>query len=214
MAAPKRSDFQIERDRREIARLYLQRQPQHAIAAALGITRSLVAYDLGVIQKRWREETTIDLDQRKAEELARLDALEREYWRAWEASHDPWEEPAAAEAYEGELALRRAQRAAKKGAHQRTGFSGYLEGVERCIDQRCRLLGLYPTRAPADAGQGGNTVIVFENTIPGLDNRAALPQASGDVLSDLLEGEIVTDGSGPYAGDTADLPAAAQPEAN
>jgi hypothetical protein len=217
MAATKRSDFEIEHHRREIARLYLQRQPQHVIAGALGIPRSIVAYDLGVIQKQWRAETTIDLDARKAEELARLDALEREYWRAWEASHDPWEEPLSAEAYDGELALKRAQKAAagKRGAH-RTGFSGYLEGVERCIDQRCKLLGLYPVKPQASEG-GGHTVIVFETSIPGLDARAdrQVTGAARDVLHDLLEGEVVPDGdAGTGPGDTPYLSAAAEPEAD
>lgn len=195
MAAPKRTPHEIEYHRREICRMYLQRQTQEAIAKRLGLTRSLVAYDLAEVQKRWRAEALIDLSQRKAEELARIDALEREYWRAWEASHDPWEEPAPSESYDGELALKRAQKAAAGKQAQRTGYSGYLEGVERCIEMRCRLLGLYllppPQRSAGEvdddyAGADDATLLAeFSRFARRLDPRRAGPTdpaAGGDAL--------------------------------
>ena len=52
MAAPKRTNIQIEDDRREIASLYLQGKTQQVIADRLHMTRQMVGYDLKAIQRR------------------------------------------------------------------------------------------------------------------------------------------------------------------
>jgi hypothetical protein len=81
-----RSPDQIARDRAEIARLYLQRRTQAEIAAQPGMSRQQVGYDLGAVRQGWLESSLTDFNARKAEELARIDRLEREYWDAWQAS--------------------------------------------------------------------------------------------------------------------------------
>ena len=86
MSAKKRTPIRIEDDRREIACLYLQGKTQRAIADRLGMTRQMVGYDLKAIQRRWREDTSRNLDEEKARVLAKLDELERTYWQAWEDS--------------------------------------------------------------------------------------------------------------------------------
>ena len=50
------------------------------------MTRQMVGYDLKAIQRRWREDTSRNLDEDKARELAKLDELERTHWQAWEDS--------------------------------------------------------------------------------------------------------------------------------
>ena len=50
------------------------------------MTRQMVGYDLKAIQRRWREDTSRNLDEEKARVLAKLDELERTYWQAWEDS--------------------------------------------------------------------------------------------------------------------------------
>ena len=57
MAPRKRTNIQIEDDRREIASLYLQGKTQQVIADRLHMTRQMVGYDLKAIQRRWREDT-------------------------------------------------------------------------------------------------------------------------------------------------------------
>jgi hypothetical protein len=52
---------------------------QYNIAEALGISRSQVAYDAVLIRKRWKASTTMDLDEAKGTELAKIDSLERVY---------------------------------------------------------------------------------------------------------------------------------------
>ncbi len=86
MSGPKRTRAEREADRAEIARLYLQRKTQVEIARRLKISQQQVAYDLKIIERRWRESGVMDLNEAKARELAEIDTLEREYWDAWERS--------------------------------------------------------------------------------------------------------------------------------
>src|SRR5215212_4552915 len=86
VAAPKRSPDQVEADRAEIARRYLQGMTQAEIGAELGMTQQMVSYDLQVVRQRWRDAGLRDLDEAKTIELAKIDALELEYWDAWRAS--------------------------------------------------------------------------------------------------------------------------------
>src|SRR5262245_33047910 len=81
-----RSPEQILRDRAELARLYLQGWTQARIGAKLGLSRQQIGYDLEAVRQDWLRSTLVDFNARKAEELARIDQLEREYWSVWEAS--------------------------------------------------------------------------------------------------------------------------------
>lgn len=88
MARPKRTNFEHERDLAKTCELYLKGKTQQEIADELGVSRSQIEYDLNQIRHRWSTQTVYNLDQYKAKELAKLDALEREHWQAWEASED------------------------------------------------------------------------------------------------------------------------------
>jgi len=157
MAAPKRTAFQIERDRRDIADLYLQGWTQQRIAdsintdAARGyeLTRQQIGYDLKRIQEAWRESALIDIDEAKARELAKVDRLEREYWDAWERSCEDvvtvramGKQPAKGEKGKPD----RVTRITKK----QDGDPAFLRGVQWCIERRCKIIGVdAPTKTEA-----------------------------------------------------------------
>lgn len=85
---PKRRAFYLQ----EVARLYLQeKRSQGEIAEMLGVTQQQVSYDLKALQRQWRESTTRAISEAQAEEIARIDALERTYWDAWVQSRTPVE---------------------------------------------------------------------------------------------------------------------------
>ncbi|NIP53215.1 MAG: hypothetical protein GWN94_14245, partial [Phycisphaerae bacterium] len=84
--------------------------------------------DLKTIQKRWRTDTTIDLDEARQRELARIDQLEREYWQAWEKSKQPRKR------------VSQTDKTVSRQTEERTGDPRYLAGVQWCIQQRCKLL--------------------------------------------------------------------------
>ena len=124
--------------KREIANCYLQGWIQSRIAAHLEITQATVSRYLRQIHDDWLAASQVDFDAVKAEQLARLDHLERTYWDAWERSKEQ-RESSIQEQIQGDTARLRAQ--IKKD--QEWGDPRYLQGVERCIDQRCKILGLY-----------------------------------------------------------------------
>ena len=132
MAAPRRSKFQIEDNRRDITRLYLRGKTQMEIAQQLGISRAMVAYDLAAIQERWRDDTALDLDAAKSRELAKIDELERTYWATWESSLEQKETTTTARTEAGD-ALRATAQMKKE---TRDGNPAFLEGVLKCIQRR------------------------------------------------------------------------------
>ena len=142
MARPTRTKFERENDLERISALYLRGWRQVDIANELNLSRQQIGYDLKTIQQRWQETTTLNLDEAKSKELARLDELEREYWQAWESS-------------KGERTKARQEIGATKDANgkpvvnrssmekeQRDGNPAFLAGVLSCIDRRCKLLGI------------------------------------------------------------------------
>lgn len=133
--ANKRTTFQLEKDRNETTTLYLEGKTQEFIAEIMGVSRTQITYDLKVIQKRWREQTTVDLDESKAIELARIDNLERVSWMAWERSKEDKET----------TFTKRGEKGDREASIRREGQSGnpaFLDRISWCIDRRCKLLGL------------------------------------------------------------------------
>lgn len=142
MPANTRSQFQREADYERITSLYLRGWRQADIAAELGLTQQQVSYDLRTIQKRWRESTTMNLDEAKQKELSRIDELERDFWTAWESSKT--ERTKARQETDG-TKDRSGKPIVKKSSmekEQRDGNPAFLQGVLSCIDRRCKLLGL------------------------------------------------------------------------
>jgi len=159
MAAPKRTAFQIERDRRDIADLYLQGWTQARITESINadedrdyqLSRRMIGYDLKALQEAWRESSLIDIDEAKARELAKVDRLEREYWTAWERSR----KDIVIVTQAGKMPPK-----GEDGAPDRVtritkpqeGNPRFLAGVQWCIDRRCKIIGV---DAPAEMKHSG-----------------------------------------------------------
>lgn len=121
-----RSVTERESDRARLGVLLLQRVSHEAIAAELGISRQMVTADAKLIRNRWIATTTMDLDEAKSVEVAKIDRLERVYWDAWDLSST--------------LTLKD-----KDGNTEEVKVVGdpvLLSGILHCIDRRCKLLGL------------------------------------------------------------------------
>ncbi len=174
MAAPKRTKFQIERDRQDIADWYLQGLTQAAIAERVNsdpergytLTQQTISNDIRRIQKLWMASSLRDFDEMKAQELAKIDRLEREYWRGWERSC----QDAETMRQEGDAGgVEKVVRTAKGQA----GNPQFLAGVERCIERRCKILGIDAPTKMEHSGAGGkpiNTnVIIVRETLDDAD---------------------------------------------
>lgn len=155
MAENKRSAIQIEDDRRRIADLYLKGWTQSAIAQEIGVSQPQISYDLGVIRQQWRATTTINLDEAKLKELSRIDLLERTYWEAWTRSLDE-KVKTRTERYAG------SDKQGKASVEKETllGNPSYLAGVQWCISERCKVLGLYAPVKQEHSGVGGDAITV------------------------------------------------------
>jgi hypothetical protein len=112
----------IEQRRARVAEAYLRGQYQHDIALREGVSQSTVSLDLKAIQAQWKASSIRNLDAHKAQELARIDQLERTYWEAW-------------------------GRSLREG---RDGDPRFLDGVQKCIVSRCKLLDLMPKEKKPD----------------------------------------------------------------
>lgn len=111
MAENFRTEFQIERDRREIADLYARkgrtlshqriaeilnerRQKEWFEAAARDsdapvpyeLSRQMITYDIAAIRREWRKYITAKIDDYIAEQLRKIDEAEAAAWEGWERS--------------------------------------------------------------------------------------------------------------------------------
>lgn len=174
--SPKRSKFQIERDRQQIADWYCQGLTQAVIAERINadeereytLTQQMISYDLKQVQKAWLKSALRDFDEARAQELAKIDRLEREYWRGWERSCENAEtvvtkSKGVVKQYKdearGKLMTERPAEVNQTSKGQ-AGDPRFLAGVERCIERRCKLLGLDAPEKREVTGKDGGPLLI------------------------------------------------------
>lgn len=150
-----RTPYEIERDRVEIAALYLQGFTHNEIMIYMNERRpyqvsfSSIRKDLEVIRERWVASYLVDFDAAKAKELARIDKLERAYWEGYARSMKP-HELTESEIIKDEHSTKNIPANSPTYQRQKTrrktitrdGAVHFLQGVQWCIEQRCRIFGL------------------------------------------------------------------------
>lgn len=157
-----RTKFQREHDLEKISALYLQGWSQQRIADYLKqerdyeVSRQTISNDLKEVNRRWRESTTIPLDEHKQKELARIDLLEQTYWSAWEKSLETAEHTTQRTKDTGNGK----QYDASIRKEERDGNPAFLAGVERCIKMRMDLLGLEAPKRQEVTGKDGGAIIL------------------------------------------------------
>ena len=144
-----RDTAQIARDRKKIGELYLKGTLQADIAAKLSIDQSTVSRDIKALFAEWRKSALVDINEAKARELAKIDALELTYWAAWERSCEDAETETrktkgVIKRYEdgdGQFVAERPAEVDKTSKGQ-AGDPRFLQGVQWCIERRCKILGV------------------------------------------------------------------------
>lgn len=147
MPAHKRTPHEIARDRLEISELYLKGETQLSIASILArdpkrgytLTRQSITYDIQVIQKAWVAESVQNMDAAKARELAKIDHLEREYWKGWERSKHTMKKSRTEQTVNNGTSAGTSEIIERQ---RRVGDPTFLDGVQKCIERRCKILGL------------------------------------------------------------------------
>jgi hypothetical protein len=111
------------------------------------LSYSTVKEDIEKIHKRWIVSYLVDFNQAKANELAHIDSLEQEYWNAWRNSQRKLEEVESEKTEDKQgnqrISLPNYSRSrVKKTEKSRDGNVDFLKGVQWCIEQRCKILGI------------------------------------------------------------------------
>lgn len=150
MAAPKRSSIQRQRDRTTIAELYLKGWSQVRIAEYLELNQSNISRELKKIKSIWKAEAVRDYDLHVAEELRRLSMVESEYWEGWQRSQTAKEQTLQEKLTEVAVGADSKVKAQKR-TESRVGDPRFLEGLLKCVEQRAKLLDLYPKENTASS---------------------------------------------------------------
>ncbi len=107
-----------------------------------------------IAQKKNKKSPPYNLSFEKAKILACLDLLERKYWEAWEESTKDFR----AEIVKVKKRKGKPDRIERKIiTYTRCGDPRYLNGVLKCISQRCKILGLY---ANTTGEISGNVLVI------------------------------------------------------
>jgi len=138
----------LARDRQLISDLYHDGRIQADIAKETGLSQATVSRDIKALQRDWLKSALIDFDKAKARELSKIDNLERIYRKAWERSCEDAE--TTTQKMVGDPKTGRKEMS--KTAKGQVGDPRFLQGIQWCIDRRCKILGVdAPTKiAPTD----------------------------------------------------------------
>lgn len=154
MAAPKRTPFERERDLEITAGMYLRGMTQAAIGKRIGVSQRQISSDLKLLQKRWQQSALVDIDAVKGKELAKIDALERTYWQAWRKSQKESQRTSTSKKGMGEDG----EIVARVDKESQVGDPRYLQGVQWCIERRCKIVGIDAPARQQITGAGGGPV--------------------------------------------------------
>lgn len=133
------SKEQREERRSEIASLRLRGLTFAEIAEEVKLSVSETYREYKVVEQRWRAQAFDSLAELKARELARVDVIEQEAWRAYERSQEAAIETRQTFAHDdGKQELVGAM--GKK--INRDGDAKWLRVILDCVDKRIKLLGL------------------------------------------------------------------------
>lgn len=151
---PQNKKHTIEARKKIVSDLYLKGYNQYEIAEKIGVSRSQVKHDIKRIHEDWVKIRNSNFDQVKERELSKIDKLEHTYWQAWEKSVEDYKQKSVKASGSG--------KAKKPDKIERTekdmlmyGDPRFMAGIERCIEMRCKILGI-------------NAPIKTENKVEGL----------------------------------------------
>ena len=129
-------------DRSKLAGLYLHGVSTTEMAVRVGLTRRTVQAELVAIRDDWKGRTQIDFESAIAQQLDRVDLVEKYAFEGWERSltRKTVETKQAVRTVNGQVD--RATVRAETG----NGDPAFLARMSWCIEQRCRILGLEKPR--------------------------------------------------------------------
>lgn len=166
MPVSKEQKFAMAERRLKVANLYLQGWAQFKIAQEVRVDPATISRDLQAIQVEWLAKSVEAIEKKKAEELAKIDQLERTYWESWERS---------LEALKSKIVKGRKSQTGKRAQdieqtlkeEERVGDPRFLVGVQWCIEKRMKIFGLEAPQkiAPTDPTGEKSYQLMDENEL-------------------------------------------------
>ncbi|WP_114752321.1 hypothetical protein [Pleomorphovibrio marinus] len=150
-----RSKPELERDKNFVAEHYLKGYSVRAIALMLSkhvgiekyVSYRTIHNDLNKLLKEWEKDRIDDINKQKLIELEKINKLERTYWMAWDKSIEDYEKKS--KKLMGQVGTDKDGNPIKPTQQEiqtinmvNFGNPAYLSGVEKCIERRCRILGI------------------------------------------------------------------------
>lgn len=129
--------------RARVAQLYCRGVHQDRIAQECGVTQQQISLDLKEIRRVWQRTMAEEFDRLKAEQLAKLDAVEAEAWRGWRRS--------TRQAVKNTARLVRTpdgdRSETRRDQEDQAGDPRFLQVALSTVERRCKLIGAdAPTR--------------------------------------------------------------------
>jgi len=137
VAAPKRTEFERERDLTRTADLYLRGKNQQQIADVIGVSRQQISTDLKEIRRRWRADASMKFDDRIAMELAKIDKLEDFAWSMLDKTNGLMREAVTESGTRPDGTFSKTAKKVKESAAD----ARWAKIINDCGDRRARLLG-------------------------------------------------------------------------
>lgn len=155
----KNSEYQLHDRRKQVAQMYLQGKTQWDIARAISVSQSLVCQDLKAIREQWLASMLQDFDEKKAQELAKIDNIEEVAWIGYHRSCEDAEtkrtttEQRLDEEEQSADGDKKPKGRKKAGKSKMTtvkiiedivikgqaGDKGFLATVQWCVEMRCKI---------------------------------------------------------------------------
>lgn len=205
MAMSKAKELELVERRKKVASMYLRGFTQHEIAQAVGVDRGQISRDLEKLREDWLGSALMDFDERKAQELAKVDKLERTACKAWLRSCKPAEtirlETVRGRTRKGKEVTRHPNGAVvtrdieiplpdlvktSKTSQGQAGDPRFLERIGWCVSERCKILALI-TNKHEHSGPGGGAIPHQHSPNEAIISAIRTNPAAADLACQLLE---------------------------
>ena len=148
--------------REKVWGMYVRGMWQAEIGRELGVDQKTISNDLKALQEEWVNRVVLGaVDQHKAEQLAKLDSIERACWEAWNRSCQPKSKTSAKSV---KADSDREETSATE--ENQYGDPRFLAEIRHCVHERCEILGLH---APKNVKMSGDALNPIKLTVDGLD---------------------------------------------
>lgn len=136
-----------------------------------------VKHDVDTLLQEWQENRLDDTDKKVTSELARIDLVIREAWEMWEKSKQDYEKKKGKQKgvpifdEQGvQIKVKTTYQEMLNEEYRAKGDARYLDIIIRCIERRCKLLGLDKETVDLNAqlGDGRLEIVYVSNNDIGL----------------------------------------------